>query len=76
MEKEKVNYDLASHAVNIIENSQKTTSIPQAKIFLKAESEDYQLEGRRLPVKRKSVLVRNYYFIEWLQMIFRFYLSL
>lgn len=43
MEKEKVDYDLANHAVNIIENSQKTTITLKGKIEKKSESEDYQL---------------------------------
>lgn len=32
MDKERVDYDLASHAVNIIEKSQKATLTPKVKI--------------------------------------------
>lgn len=43
MDKERVEYDLASHAVNIIENSQKNTITPKGKVEKKSESDDYQL---------------------------------
>jgi len=59
-----VDYDVAVHAVSVIDANHKKEPKPTPKIERKIISEEAQLNRRRTPTKRKSVLVRSFYFIE------------
>lgn len=64
MEQEKVDYDMAVHAVTIIDGIHKKEAKVQPKTVPKAKDEEFQLSKRRTPCQRKPVLINHFYFIE------------
>jgi hypothetical protein len=64
MESEKVDYDMAVHAVNIIEGGHKKDVVLTPKTERKTESDERQLIGRRVPMQRRPVVIRQFHFIE------------
>lgn len=63
MEQEKVDYDVAIHAVNAIDATHKKEAKPAPKQQVKMTSDEIQLNRRRNPTSRKPVQVRSFYFI-------------
>lgn len=63
MEREKVDYDMAIHAVTVIDGIHKKEPTPAPKVPEKVRDDEGQLSRRRTPSQRKPVMVRNFYFI-------------
>lgn len=63
MVKEQADYDLAKHAVSIIEGTRNTPLMATPKRHKKVDL-DVELANRRKPMQRGAVTLRHFYFVE------------